>query len=52
MSQQNDQTTKPTISLQDLERAEATTAQRNLAVRTGVRAGGGGGSLGKFAKYV
>ncbi len=52
MSQQNDQTTKATLSLQDLENKEATTALRNLSVRSGVRAGGGGGTLGKFAKYA
>jgi len=51
MSQQNEQTTRTTLSLQDLERAEAATAQRNLSVRTGVRAGGGGLTWGKFVKY-
>lgn len=40
------------ISLKDLKQRESDTAQRNLTVRSGVRAGGGTGTLGKFAKYA
>lgn len=47
-----DKTTPSTrITLDTLQTREASTAQRNLQVRTGIRAGADGTTHGRFARY-